>query len=75
MYKLVLTLSIFSIFLIACDSGGKYAGYDNKKILEEYQRCLYTPNERMSPARGVACNNYEKECEVRKKKGNNICAI
>ncbi len=76
MNKLLLAI-IIGIFvsLTACDSGGKYAAFDDKKILQEYRNCLNTPNDKMSPARGVACTNYDKECLRRKKKGNNICAI
>ncbi|MFK5984050.1 MAG: hypothetical protein QM479_01310 [Pseudomonadota bacterium] len=63
------------LLLNACDTGGKYAAFDNKKIRDEYQKCLYLEKSRMSPARGVACTNYDKECLRRKKNGNNICAI
>ena len=76
MNKLLLVICGLSFLLLnACDSGGKYAAFDDKKIRSEYQKCLNTSNNKMSPARGVACNNYEKECLRRKKNGNNICAM
>lgn len=76
MNKVLLIISV-GIFLLlnACDSGEKYATFDDKKTRSEYQSCLNTPNNRMSPAKGVACNNYEKGCLRRKKNGNNICAM
>jgi hypothetical protein len=76
MNKLLFALLLILVVLLnACDSGGKYAAFDDKKILDEYRKCLNTPNNKMSPARGVACTNYDKECLRRKKSGNNICAI
>jgi len=63
------------LLLSACDSGGKYAAFDDNKIRTEHLNCLKLENNKMSPARGVACNNYNKECLRRKKNGNNICAI
>ena len=73
-FLLILFAGIF-LLLNACDSGGKYAAFDDKKIRAEYTKCIQTPNNKMSPARGVACNNYEKECQRRKKNGKNICAL
>ena len=75
--KAFLLISCTGLFLLlnACDSGGKYAAFDDKKILEEYRHCLTLDNSKMSPARGVACNNYNKECLRRKNNGKNICAI
>jgi len=74
--KLLLFLcTALMLFLTACDSGGKYAKFDDKKVLAEYRDCLYRDNSKMSPAKGVACNNYEKECKRRKENGNNICAL
>jgi len=67
--------TVLFLLLSACDSGGKYADYDDNKIRQEHMKCLNTPNNKMSPARGVACNNFDKECLRRKKNGKNICAI
>ncbi|MFK5893252.1 MAG: hypothetical protein QM504_08535 [Pseudomonadota bacterium] len=65
---------LLSILLqTACDDGGKFGKYDNKKILSEYQRCLSQPNP--SRSRAIVCGNYERECLRRKKNGNNICAM
>ena len=76
MNKFLLISSLGGALLLnACDSGGKYAAFDDNKIRSEYAKCITTPNNKMSPARGVACNNYEKECQRRKKNGKNICAI
>ncbi|MCU7834505.1 MAG: hypothetical protein KZQ83_04545 [gamma proteobacterium symbiont of Taylorina sp.] len=65
----------FFLLLSACDSGGKYAAFDDEKIRMEHLNCQKLDNSKMSPARGVACNNYDKECQRRKKNGNNVCAI
>jgi len=57
----------------ACDDGGKFGKYENKKILSEHQRCLADPHP--SRNRAIICDNYERECLRRKKNGNNICAM
>ena len=73
MNRLVLFVFILALIpLSGCDN--KYASYSDQKVREEYMDCM--ANERnMSPARGVACGNYEKECLRRKKAGNNICVM
>lgn len=75
MNKVLLVIFLGCAFLLtACDSGGKYASYSDQKVKKEYIDCSNS-GRNMSPARGVACGNYEKECERRKKKGKNICSI
>ena len=73
MNKFLLMFFVLALLpLTACDT--KYASYTDQKVRSEHMDCL--ANERnMSPARGVACGNYEKECLRRKKAGNNICAM
>jgi len=59
--------------LSACDSGGKFASYDDRKIRAEHQRCISESNP--SRTRAIACDNYERECLRRKEMGNNICVM
>jgi len=73
--KLLLSCFIGAGILLqtACNDGGKFGKYENKKILKEHQRCLAQQNP--SRTRALACGNYEKECLRRKKNGNNVCAM
>ncbi|MBF0265042.1 MAG: hypothetical protein HQL46_07200 [Gammaproteobacteria bacterium] len=68
---LLLFFIVMFLPLSACDT--KYASYSDQKVRKEHMEC--NSNQNMSPARGVACGNYEKECLRRKKAGNNICVM
>jgi len=72
MNKFLLIIFVLSLLpLTACDT--KYASYSDQKVRKEHMDCITDQN--MSPARGVACGNYERECLKRKKAGNNICVM
>jgi len=73
MNKILLIFFVTTILLMTgCNN--KYESYSDQKIRQEHMDCIAN-QQNMSPARGVACGNYEKECIRRKKAGNNICVM
>ncbi len=73
--RIINTSFIFTVLFMqaACNDGGKYGKFEDKKVLSEYRRCLTDPNP--SRNRSIICDNYERECKRRKSNGNNICAL
>lgn len=58
--------------LNGCDMfGGPSADIPDDELRKKWRECKQITN--MSRTKVLACENYERECERRKKKGNLVC--
>ncbi|MEO9653766.1 hypothetical protein [Marinomonas sp.] len=67
-----LALLLCTLSLAACDFfAGPSADIPDNELRQKWRECKYLSNP--SRTKALACDNYERECDRRKGKGNFAC--